>query len=251
MTENQDISGSKTEPVLCSNCARVLVVDPSGSGDIKQPCPDCGSTERKLPFSKKRKVIVHDSAHFHEVSEVRAIYEAIDASPSLLMQTVVERGPKTDEGELIIAVTLPFYGILKLIEKDPNIAYQIKPRQWEEIVAGIYERARFDEVILTPYKADGGRDVIAIKKGIGTIRVIDQVKAYTPGNLVTHDHVRALMGVLDMDGASKGFLTTTSDFAPTLREDSLIKPHLGRRIELIDGSILRQRLLELLKKKDN
>ncbi len=37
------------------------------------------------------------------------------------------------------------------------------------------------------------------------MRVIDQVKAYGPGRLVTADHVRALVGVLEMDKASKGF----------------------------------------------
>jgi restriction system protein len=55
----------------------------------------------------------------------------------------------------------------------------------KEIIAGAYHRSGFDEVILTPRSGDHGRDVIAIKKGIGSIRVIDQVKAYKPGHLVT------------------------------------------------------------------
>ena len=71
---------------------------------------------------------------------------------------------------------------------------------------------------------DDGRDVIAVKKGIGSVRVIDQVKAYKAGHLVKADDVRALMGVLQGDGASKGFLTTTSDFAPRIKDDPLIKP---------------------------
>jgi restriction system protein len=91
---------------------------------------------------------------------------------------------------------------------------------------------------LTPRSGDYGRDiiaVIAVIKGIGRVRTIDQVKAFKPPHLVTAKDVRALMGVLQGDGASKGFLTTTSDFAPTLREDPLIKPFLGNRIELING----------------
>jgi restriction system protein len=66
------------------------------------------------------------------------------------------------------------------------------------------------------YTSDHGRDVIAVKRGLGFVRVIDQVKAYKPTHLVTADDVRALIGVLHGDGASKGFLTTTSDFAPRL-----------------------------------
>jgi restriction system protein len=76
------------------------------------------------------------------------------------------------------------------------------------MVAGAYDRVGFDKVILTPRSGDLRRDVIAIKYGLGTVRVIDQVKAYGPGHLVTADDVRALLGVLDADGASKGFLTT-------------------------------------------
>jgi restriction system protein len=80
------------------------------------------------------------------------------------------------------------------------------------------------------------------------VRVIDQVKAFKPPRKVTANDVRALMGVLQTDGASKGFLTTTSDFAPRLRSDPLIKPFLRSRLELIDGSTLIERLKELAKK---
>jgi restriction system protein len=124
----------------------------------------------------------------------------------------------------------------------------LSDRQWEEIVAGAYKRAKFDEVILTPRSGDYGRDVIAIKKGLGTVRIIDQVKAYKPDHLVTANDVRALLGVLHGDGASKGFLTTTSDFAPKLKVDPLISPFIPSRLELINGRMLLNRLRELKKK---
>lgn len=103
-------------------------------------------------------------------------------------------------------------------------------------------------MILTPRSGDFGRDVIAIKKGLGEVRVIDQVKAYKPGHLVTANDVRALMGVLQNDGASKGFLTTTSDFAPKMGDDPLITPFIPQRLELINGDKLILRLQELAKK---
>jgi len=111
--------------------------------------------------------------------------------------------------------------------------------------AGAYKRAGFDEVTLTPRSGDYGRDVIAVKAGIGSVRVIDQVKAHKPGHLVTADDVRALMGVLQGDGASKGFLTTTSDFAPRIKEDPLILPFMPSRLELINGKMLLKRLEQL------
>ena len=167
----------------------------------------------------------------------------------LLMQAVVEKGDKTDEGQIIRAVTLPWYDIIKLLEKNPRIAYQIKPRKWEEIIAGAYERDGFEVVILTPYSGDYGRDIIAVKRDIGLIRIIEEVKAYKPGHRVKAKEVRALMGAVYGDGASKGYLTTTSEFAPKITKDPLIAKYVPSRIELIDGEMLRQRLIDLSKKK--
>jgi restriction system protein len=68
---------------------------------------------------------------------------------------------------------------------------------------------------------------------------------YKASHLVTADDVRALMGVLQIDGASKGFVTTTSDFAPKLKIDPLIAPLIPSRLELVNGTMLLQRLQEL------
>lgn len=167
------------------------------------------------------------------------------ATTNLLLQTVVVAGEKTSEGQLIQAVAFPWFDIIELLKKDPAIAYEIPPRKWEEIIAGAYNKAGFDEVILTSRSGDFGRDVIAVKHALDSIRVIDQVKAYAPDHLVTADDVRALMGVLQGDRASKGFLTTTSDFAPKLRDDPLIVPFIPSRLELVNGSALFKRLQDL------
>ena len=58
------------------------------------------------------------------------------------------------------------------------------------------------------------------------------------------------MGVLQTDGASKGFLTTTSDFAPRIIDDPLIKPFIPQRLELINGENLMARLQELANKEE-
>ena len=124
-------------------------------------------------------------------------------------------------------------------------AFQISWEKWEEIIAGAYKKAGFEEVTLTPRSGDYERDVIAIKKGICSIRVIESVKAYKPPHLVAANDVRALMGVLQGDGASKGCLSTTSDFAPMIKTDPLIVPFIPSRLELINGTALFSRLEEL------
>ena len=136
------------------------------------------------------------------------------------------------------------------VNEESSLHYLSNQRKnWEEIVAGAYHKAGFDEVTLTPRSGDYGRDIIAVKRGLGTIRIIDQVKAYNLNHLVTADDVRALLGVLEGEKASKGFLTTTSDFAPRLREDVLIKRFIPDRIELINGNMLLARLRELAMRK--
>jgi len=166
-------------------------------------------------------------------------------APKLAMSSLLLFGETTDEGKIVQAVTLPWFEILKLLQNDPNAAFEIPAHKWEEIIAGAYKKAGFDEVTLTPRSGDYGRDVIAVKKGIGTVRVIDQVKAYKPGHLVDANDVRALVGVLTGDRASKAFLTTTSDFAPKLPVDPLIAPFIPSRLELINGEKLLTRLFEL------
>ena len=80
---------------------------------------------------------------------------------------------------------------------------------------------------------DKGRDVIATSHGVGCIRYFDQVKAYGPGHLVTADDVRAMVGVLTLEGnVSKGIITTTSDFAPGTLVDENIKRFMPYRLEL-------------------
>lgn len=118
------------------------------------------------------------------------------------------------------------------MERDTNVLYQLEWRKWEEIIAGAYKQQGFD-VVLTPRRNDKGRDIIATSKGFGCIRYVDQVKAFSPGNLVTADDVRAMIGVLTIEGnVSKGIITTTSEFAPGILADADIKRLVPYRLEL-------------------
>ena len=173
----------------------------------------------------------------HVVSPVAR--PSVDAPVISLSAAVLVLGDKTAEGRLVESIAIPWLEILALIRRDPSAAYQIDPRKWEEIIAGAYKAGGFDDVILTPRSGDHGRDVIATKTGVGSIRIFDQVKAYRPGHLVTADEVRSLAGVLSGAGnVSKGIVTTTSDFAPRLRDDPFMSALMPHRIELKPGAVL-------------
>jgi restriction system protein len=165
---------------------------------------------------------------------------------SILLQVVYTPASATESGQIIQLLEPAWTKIASLLITDPALVHQLTPRQWEEMIAATYAKAGFDEVILTPHSGDLGRDVIASKKGRGAIKIIDQVKAYKPGHNVTANDVRALLGVLQGDrNATKGVVTTTSDFAPGIKSDQSIQPFVPYRLELINGEELLQYLRAL------
>jgi restriction system protein len=171
------------------------------------------------------------SGHAAELVTTRT-YDA--GRPDFLVKAAIVSGSETREGTLIESVGLAWWKILDVLNRDRNAAYELTARQWEEIFAGAYEQLGFDEVILTPASGDHGRDVIATKSGVGSIRIYDQVKAYKPGHRVPANDVRAMLGVLSGQNVSKGIITTTSEFAPRLMEDPAIAQHVPFRLELKD-----------------
>jgi hypothetical protein len=62
------------------------------------------------------------------------------------------------------------------------------------VIAGAFKKAGYDEMTITPRSGDFGRDVIAVKNGIGCVKIIGSVKAYAPKRCVGQDDVRALLG---------------------------------------------------------
>lgn len=169
-----------------------------------------------------------------------------DAFPHVLVKYLVESISRSPEGSHIKLIAPAWKALNAALLRDPDALFHLNSRQLEELVAASYDQAGFDEVILTPRSGDFGRDVIASKGGWGSIRIIDQVKAFSREHLVDANDVRALLGVLQSDrGATKGIVTTTSDFAPRIVTDPFISPFLPFRLELVNGSNLRNRILSL------
>jgi restriction system protein len=167
--------------------------------------------------------------------------------PEILMQALLTFDRATGDGQLVGAVGNAWFRILALLRRDPSAAYQMHPRKWEEFVAGAYEQDGY-EVVLTPHSRDKGRDVIATKKGVGQIRIFDQVKRYAPNRVVSADEVRAFLWVVHAGKASKGFMTTTSTFAPLLLQDDYIAPFIPSLVELRPRDALFEWLDELARR---
>jgi restriction system protein len=184
----------------------------------------------------------------------RATSEALGSrdwgtKPTLALSALVVPKAKLPTGTLIAGTSIAWAAIIEMLGVDWRRAFEIPPEKWEEIIAGAFKRADYDEVILTPRSRDHGRDVVAIKKGVGCIKIIGSVKAYKAGHLVEYDDVRALLGVMSGESnTSKGILATTSNFPPLIERDPFISPFLPTRLELMNGEGLRAWLLELVRK---
>jgi restriction system protein len=162
----------------------------------------------------------------------------------LIPAAIIVAGDDVAEGQLIDAVALPWFEILKELRRDPNFLYQLDWRKLEELIAGAYKREGWPEVILTPRSGDLGRDVIASRPGVGAIRFYDQVKGYSPGARVPAKDVRELAGILTRDqNVSKAVITTTTLFAPGVQNEW--EAFIPYRLELKDGPALRDWLLGL------
>jgi restriction system protein len=178
-----------------------------------------------------------------KVSEVTP--EITPPELGLMLQAAVTVGERTDEGNIIQLLSPAWRQLAKAIVRDRQSLFRLGPRESEELIAGGYKAEGYEVVILTPRSGDFGRDIIATRQDLGSIRIIDQVKRYGPGRRVPADDVRALLGVLLADPkATKGIVTTTSEFAPGIYDDPIIKPYMPYRLELRSGT----ELIEWLRK---
>ena len=152
----------------------------------------------------------------------------------------------TTDGELVRAIAPAFQKITELLQFDYQILHTVSSRQFEELVAAAYDRLGFDSVVLTPRSGDHGRDVIVEKRGWGSMRLFVEAKRYQAKNLVRASDVRSLLGtLLDEPPTTKAILVTTSDFAPEIRSAPNIAPLLGKRLELLNGKQLVEKLVQI------
>ncbi|ABD87932.1 restriction endonuclease [Rhodopseudomonas palustris] len=173
---------------------------------------------------------------------------ANDSRPTLIVSGLIVPEERQAEGLLVKSTSAIWFEVAKEFATDWSRAMDLSPRQWEELVAGAYEQAGYN-VILTPSSGDYGRDIIATTTGIGSVRILGSVKAYKKDHLVDADAVRSLIGVITADRqASKGIITTTSDFAPKIINDPSIAPMLPTRLELMNGTSLQSWLAELTRR---
>lgn len=164
---------------------------------------------------------------------------------SITLNGLIIPDQQTSEGLLIKSYASVWIEIAQRLGEDWALAFQLSARQWEEMLAGAMSAEGY-QVTLTPRSGDHGRDVIAVKSGIGCLRILGSMKAYAPNRLVDRAHVHEMLGVLNTEAnVSKGIIATTSDFAPRIEEAPGMKQVMPYRLELINGLRLQRWLADL------
>lgn len=195
-----------------------------------------------LPLRPGQAGYLNDFIREHKLDAPQAsatvAWSVLDRVSDITVQALLNFGDKTNEGRLVEGVGIAWDEIVQIVTRDLEEIYNIDPRKLEELIAGAYVREGY-EVELTPLSGDKGRDVVATRHGIGSIRIFDQVKRYRVSRPVTAEEVRALLGVINIaPNVSKGVITTTSTFAPTLLDDDDIRRQVPHRLELKPKDVL-------------
>ncbi|MCJ7646407.1 restriction endonuclease [bacterium] len=121
--------------------------------------------------------------------------------------------------KLIIDVSNEFNNkLIHMINRDPELLFNLSSYQFEEIVAEIFDAFGY-KVELTSSTRDGGYDIIAI----GTpkdvmLKFLIECKRYRKEHKVEISHVRSLYGIKLHTKVSKALLVTTSTFTEPARK---------------------------------
>gem|GEM_PF-6282835 len=197
----------------------------------------------RLDFEQVARVMPHLFVYddVHDVAEHIELFERLwlyAARPSDNYYLTLSGSPKD-----VFALSLikgEWAKITEKIKENPNYLRSLGARDFEELVAFVI-RPEMSQVILTPERGDGGRDIIAIKNTpLGQLMFLIECKHYSPDNLVGVEIVRQFYGVVELEKATAGIIVTSSAFTAGARD---VHKSVAHRISLKDY----KDLLSLLK----
>lgn len=121
--------------------------------------------------------------------------------------------------------------------------------EFEEVVANIFRKTGYRNVVVQPYSNDGGKDIIMEKRASNDelIKIVVECKHHQSkiGRPVVQKLHSAVI-TLDYTGKKKGFIVTSSSFSPNAikyaQEINESKDDI--EIQLIDGHALKKRAID-------
>ena len=143
--------------------------------------------------------------------------------------------PKTPK--IISDVCLINSNLINKIKQNPKLIYQLSSRQFEEVVAELFDKEGY-QVTITQATRDGGKDLIILEqKRIGNFIIYVECKNYGTSYPIGVRIVRELYGAVTADRATAGVLVTSSYFStPAKKFTEKVKSQLS----LIDYNDLKK-----------
>lgn len=138
---------------------------------------------------------------------------------SKIVDNIFSIDPEYHEEKSTIITLSPINDkVLLYLSKNPNVLYQLKDREFEAVMAEIYNKLGY-EVELTKATRDGGKDIIIRKPEIlGDFIYYVECKQNAPKRPIGVGIIRNLIGTISTDRVNGGILATTSYFSPDVKK---------------------------------
>lgn len=147
-----------------------------------------------------------------------------------------------DPPKLITDISLINTSILEIVNRNPQMIYQMSSRQFEEFVAELFEKEGY-RVSLTKATRDGGKDLLIVEeRRIGNFIIYVECKNYSMSNPVGVRLVRELYGAVMADRVTAGVLVTSSYFSSPAVE---FKEQVKSQLSLLDYYDLKKWISEI------
>jgi CheY-like chemotaxis protein len=115
--------------------------------------------------------------------------------------------------------------LTSIFRHDPEALRSIDPFKFESVVAELFQEEGY-EVMVTPARADGGKDIYVYKNDpLTETMFLVECKRYVPPNKVDVSVVRQLFGVVQQERASGGIIVTTSYFTKSAKDFAASVPY--------------------------
>ncbi len=131
--------------------------------------------------------------------------------------------------------------VLKYLSENPEALYQLTDRNFEIVMAEIYNKLGY-KVELTKAARDGGKDIIIRKTEIlGDFIYYVECKKYAAKRHIGVGIIRGLVGTVNTDRVNGGILATTSYFTPDAKK-FIADNKYNYKIQMHDYDVIRNML---------
>lgn len=138
---------------------------------------------------------------------------------------------EAERPEIITDLRLVNQRILDRISRRPEAVRQLSPRQFEFLVAELFEERGY-EVELTQQTRDGGKDLIIMNRNdVGNFMIYAECKHLAPYRPVGVSVVSELYGRINLDRATARMVVTSSYFSPDAK---VCQSKIEHQMSLID-----------------